>query len=232
MKDITLGIFLFVVLFFPLYGCSNNAVMSATPETGSIALPAPQKDSDTSLEEALQNRRSVRSYSTQPLTLEQAGQLLWAAQGVTGPNGQRTAPSAGAIYPLKVYVVIGNVDNIAPGLYVYEPSSHSLMKLKDGDLRGDLAKAAMNQSAVRQAAADFVITGNYDKISAKYGDRAERFTDLEAGHAAQNLCLQAVGLKLGAVTIGSFYDSDVQEFLGAPKNETPLYILPVGNPAN
>ncbi len=221
---------LFSTLLLAPAGCGAGAVTSAVSENGKLILPEPAKDSDTSLEEALSGRRSVRSFGVKAVTLNQLSQLLWAAQGITSSSGGRTAPSAGALYPLKVYVAAGNVDTLAAGLYVYEPKDHTLTKVKDGDFRQALSQAALSQPSVKQAAVDFVITGNYEKITSKYGEKGVRFTHLEAGHAAQNLCLQAVGLKLGAVTVGAFDDAAVQKALELPAAETPLYIIPAGNP--
>lgn len=212
-----------------LPGCNENQVTVMAGEEGKIMLPEPQKDSDTSIEEALFARRSVREYSEEPMTLAQVSQLCWAAQGITGEYGFRTAPSAGGLYPLKVYVVAGNVDGLAAGVYVYDPASHSLAKILDGDLRRDLMEVTLDQAWVGQAALDIVITGDYDVVGVKYGERGVRYTHLEAGHAAQNICLQCVGLKLGTVTIGAFDDAGIQKTLGIPENETPLYVMPVGN---
>jgi len=212
-----------------LIACGNSTVTSVISENAPISLPEPQKDSDTSIEEALWGRRSVRSYGSEAVTIEQLSQLLWSAQGITSPSGWRTAPSAGGLYPLKVYMVVGNVDNLAAGVYVYEPDTHSLTKMIDGDLRQLLSDAALGQLPVQQAAVDFVITGRYEIIMSKYGERGVLYTHLEAGHAAQNICLQAVALKLGVVTIGAFDDAGVKKALSLPEGETPFYIIPAGN---
>jgi SagB-type dehydrogenase family enzyme len=158
------------------------------------------------------------------------GQLLWAGQGITDPSGKRTAPSAGVLYPLKLYAVVGNVEGIAAGVYEYDPASHTLKKMMDGDQRQALAQAAMGQTSVKQGAVAFVIAANYSITTKVYGDRGIQFVHMEAGHAAQNICLQAVGLKLGTVTVGSFSDASVQQALELPENEIPLYIIPAGNP--
>jgi len=181
-----------------------------------------------SLEQALLARRSVRSFSNGALTLNELGQLLWAAQGITDSGGGRTAPSAGALYPLEIYVVAGNVDGLADGIYKYTPDSHSLLRVLDGDFRQALSQAAMSQSSVRQGAAAIVIMAVYARVTSKYGERGTRFVHLEAGHAAQNVCLEVVALKLGTVTVGAFDDDDVKKVVGAAPDEEPLYILPVG----
>lgn len=212
----------------------SDTISSPEPieENGTITLPEPAKDGDTSVEEALLARRSVRSYKEAALTLKEVGQLLWAAQGITGPGGKRTAPSAGALYALEVYVVIGNVEGITPGVYRYRPDPHELVKVLDGDQRKALSQAALGQSSVRQGAIDIVITAVYERITGKYGERGIQFTHLEAGHAAQNICLQAVALKLGTVTVGAFDDDSVKQVLSLPDDEVPMYIMPVGRTSN
>ncbi len=206
----------------------------ATPEPSPalngivIELPEPRYDSDVSVEEALLERRSVREYTGEPLTLQEVSQLLWAAQGITDPRGYRTAPSAGGLYPLEIYLVAGDVDNLEDGVYSYRPQGHELVKVVDGDRREELFAAALEQAWVREAAADLVIMGVYGRTTAKYGDRGVQYVHLEAGHAAQNVCLQATALGLGTVTVGAFDDEQVQDVLGAPENERPLYVMPVG----
>jgi SagB-type dehydrogenase family enzyme len=193
-------------------------------------LPRPSLDGSMSLEEALARRRSVREFSGTPLTVAELGQLLWAAQGLTSSQaitspGYRTAPSAGALYPLEVYVVT------AEGLYHYEPQGHQLRALSPEDRRLALYEAALRQEWVRQAPAVFVIAAIYERTAQKYGqERSPRYVHLEAGHAAQNLLLEAVALDLGAVPVGAFYDEKVQEVLGLPADHQPLYLIPVGHP--
>jgi len=209
-------------------GCGRGDSASINENGTNIALPKPATDSDTSVEKALLERRSVRSYRDAALTVEQLGQLLWSAQGITDPSGKRTAPSAMALYPLEVYAVVGNVKGVSPAVYKYRPQSHELIKTLDGDLRKALSQAAMGQASVSQGAIDIVITAVYEKMTRQFGERGIRFAQLEAGHAAQNICLQAVALKLGTVTVGSFIDDDVKKALEIPGDETPLYIMPVG----
>jgi len=191
-------------------------------------LPEPRLKSEVSLEETLFKRRSVREYAKLPLTLEDVSQLLWATQGITTEWGGRTAPSAGALYPLEVYLVVGNVENLAPGVYKYKPERHELVKVGDDDVRGELAKAALGQTWVKEGAIDIVIAAVYERTTRKYGDRGVRYVQMEAGHAAQNIYLQAAALNLGMVTVGAFYDDRVKEILGMPRNEVPLYVIPVG----
>jgi len=198
----------------------------APPTT--FKLPAPRLESDVSLEETLVKRRSVREYVKAPLTLEEVSQLLWAAQGMTAPWGGRTAPSAGALYPLEVYLIVGEVDNLAPGIYKYKPERHELVKTRDEDVKAELAKAAVGQTWVKEGAVVIVIAGVYERTTKKYGDRGVRYVHMEAGHAAQNIYLQATALNLGTVAVGAFYDDRVKDILGMPGNEVPLYVIPVG----
>jgi len=188
-----------------------------------IALPSPARSGYMPLEEALARRRSVREFSNKPLSDQDLSQLLWAAQGVTDPEGLRTAPSAGALYPLELYLVN------AAGFYRYDPQHHELHRRTERDLRPALYRAALEQ-AVREAAAVFAITAIYERTVRKYGDtRSPRYVHMEAGHVAQNLLLQAVVLGLGAVPIGAFHDAQVQKVLGLPAEEQPLYLIPTGH---
>lgn len=193
-----------------------------------IRLPEPVQDSDTSIEEALRMRRSTRSYIDKPLTLADISQLLWATQGITSQSGLRTAPSAGALYPLEIYVVAGNVDDLPDGVYKYRPDKHELSKMLDGDKRNDLCNAALGQTSIRNAAAVIVISAVYERTTVKYGDRGIKYVHMESGHAAQNVFLQTVPLNIGTVVIGAFDDDAVKEVLKMPEGEQPLYIMPVG----
>lgn len=197
---------------------------NASPVVEEIALPAPTLRGEMSLEETLALRHSVRSFTAESLTLAEIGQLLWAAQGITRDWGGRTAPSAGALYPLEVYVAT------ADGLYHYVPQGHKVRVESTADLRQALWRAGLKQSAIRQAPVVFVITAVYARTEGKYGARAERYVELEAGHAAQNLLLQAVALGLGGVPIGAFHDDQVQSALSLPTDHAPLYLIPIGRP--
>lgn len=188
-------------------------------------MPDPETAGGGSLTDALAARRSVRDYSPDPLTLDDLSQLLWAAQGITSDVGGRTAPSAVGTYPLEVYVVAGD------HLSRYLPGEHELEHLADGDLRSELSRAALSQEWVEEAPAVFVITAVYARTEQRYGDRAERYVKIEAGHAAQNLLLQATSLGLGAVPVGAFHDDEVTEVLNLPDGYQPLYVIPVGHPA-
>jgi SagB-type dehydrogenase family enzyme len=193
-----------------------------------LKLPEPRYTSNTSVETALAQRRSVRAYSGENLTLDELSQLLWAAQGITEPWGGRTAPSAGALYPLELYVVIGTVTGLDTGVYRYRPANHELEKMKEGDVRAELADAALNQGFIGDAAIDLVFFGVFNRTTVKYRERGIRYVYMEAGHAAQNVYLQAESLDLGTVTIGAFDDSAVQQIVGVQEQGRPLYIMPVG----
>ncbi len=178
-----------------------------------------------SLEEALARRRSVYDYAGRPLTETEVSQLLWATQGVTSNDGDRTAPSAGALYPLELYLVTEQA------LHHYEPATHELREVASGDLRQALFQAGLAQGALLEAPAIFVVAAVFERTEREYGKRwSPRYVHLEAGHAAQNLLLQAVGLGLAAVPIAAFEDEEVQAALSLPADHRPLYLIPVGAP--
>lgn len=195
-----------------------------------LKLSSPRLKGSVSIEEALKDRRAVRTYSIAAMTRGEISQLLWAAQGITDGRGHRTAPSAGATYPLEVYVVAGNVSDLPGGVYKYQPSGHSLIEVAAGDRRAALSEAALGQRSVREAAAVIVIAGIYERTKAKYGERAVRYVHMEAGAAAENVLLQVAALKLGAVYMGAFEDDAVKKVLGLPNEGCPLVLLPVGRP--
>jgi SagB-type dehydrogenase family enzyme len=233
-----------LVLLLPIFALLVGAVSEATddskPDSPSVftqegagmrkKLPNPKTRGVVSLEDSLAQRRSVREYSNDPLSLEDISQLLWAAQGITAHWGARTAPSAGALYPLEVIVVVGNVRDLPNGVYRYDPKGHELVGITVGDLRSQLAGAALGQSMVRNAAIDVVFTAVYQRTTRKYGDRGIQYVHMEVGHAAQNVCLQATALGLGTVPIGAFDDEQVSRLLNLLEGEKPLYLLPVGKP--
>ncbi len=194
-----------------------------------IKLPEPEYNSETSLENALRQRRSVREYKNEALTLTDVSQLLWAAQGITETRrGFRTAPSAGALYPLEVYVAIGNVKDVPKGVYVYNPHQHTMSRIKNEDVRSELSDAALGQKCVEEGSMVIVLAAVYERTMQKYGDRGIRYVHMEEGHAAQNIYLQAVSLDLGTVCVGAFRDNKVQKILSMQDNEEPLCIMPVG----
>jgi SagB-type dehydrogenase family enzyme len=188
-----------------------------------IDLPLPHMSGTMSLEETLIRRRSVRRFSTKSLTDEEISQLMWAGQGKTSNWGGRTAPSAGARYPLELYIALPE------GVYHYDPDAHSLVLQVKGDIAPLLARAALGQRCVQDAPAVIVITAVIRRTAGKYGARGERYVTIEVGHAAENILLQAVSLRLGAVPVGAFHDDDVRQALRLPEDHTPLYLIPVGH---
>ncbi|HEY0898005.1 MAG TPA: SagB/ThcOx family dehydrogenase [Sphingobacteriaceae bacterium] len=193
-----------------------------------IKLPPPRNTSSTSVEEALTKRRSVREFKKGTLRLSDVSQLLWAAQGISGQQGRRTAPSAGALYPLEVYILCADVESLSDGIYHYQPATHTLRSMARGDKRRLLAAAAMMQGAVSGGSAVLVISAKYQRTTVKYGERGKRYVHMEAGHAAQNVYLQAVSLGLNTVTIGAFSDNLVKRVMQLPEDEIPLYLMPLG----
>lgn len=209
-----------------------------------IQLPSPRLDGEVSVERAMQGRRSVRGFREGPLPLDALSQLLWAAQGVTLPQeeappgftwewmgGRRTAPSAGALYPLELYAVVGSVEGLEPGLYRYVPTAHSLERVRSGDLREALWNVSLRQTAIQTAPATLVFAAVVARAAAKYGDRAERYTHIEVGAAGENVYLQCESLGLGTVFMGAFSDDGVKETLALPGNQRAFGIMPVGVPA-
>jgi SagB-type dehydrogenase family enzyme len=206
-----------------------------------INLPPPRLKGKVSLEETIQRRRSVRRYRRDPLTLPQLTQILWSAQGITGTRGFRAAPSAGATYPLEIFVVVGeqgvitseakqSPQELQSGLYHYEPASHSLTLHKSTDIRPDLARATLDQEFILDAPVDIVICALYHRTSYRYGTRGERYVHMEVGHAGENIHLQAMALGLATVEVGAFRDEEVRRVLGTDEQIKPLYIMPVGKP--
>ena len=213
-------------------GESGTAGSPASGETQSVKLPIPRREGPISLEEAIQDRRSVREFTDQPLALDELGQLLWAAQGITSTQGARAAPSAGGTYPLEIYLAAGRVTGLEPGVYRYRPATHDLALVVTGDARAELVGASLDQIWVSEGAAALVISAVYSRTTERYGERGVRYVHLEAGHAAQNLCLQATALGLGVVTVGAFSDDGVQDVLHMASEEDPLYVVPIGRPVS
>ncbi|MCU7921996.1 MAG: SagB/ThcOx family dehydrogenase [Candidatus Thiodiazotropha sp. (ex Dulcina madagascariensis)] len=199
-------------------------------ETNIHQLPEPRLEGGKALIDVLQERRSIREYSTQPLTLQEVAQLLWSAQGITSREGFRTAPSAGALYPLVLHLVAGTVEGLASGNYRYDPHSHTLEMVVAGDLRPGLAHTALDQGWIQQASAAVVISAVFSRTTRKYGDRGVRYAHMEAGYAGQNLFLQAEAMGLATVVVGAFDDDALKALLHLPTDEQPLSILPIGYP--
>ena len=204
-----------------------------------IELPVPRLKGNVSLEETILRRRAVRRYSRKPLLLSQLSQILWSAQGITGTREFRAAPSAGATYPLEIYVVIGkqcivadeakqDFQELQAGIYHYEPNPHSLSLHTPGDLRPYLAGAALDEEFIAKAPADIIICALYHRTSYRYGKRGERYVHMEVGHVGENIHLQAVALGLSTVEVGAFDDEAVIKVLGVDQQFKPIYIMPVG----
>ncbi|MEW6439622.1 MAG: SagB/ThcOx family dehydrogenase [bacterium] len=202
------------------------------PRTG---LPAPDTRGGAPLWDTLAGRRSVRDFSAEPLTIEQASQLLWAAQGVTAEHlgfRFRTAPSAGALYPVETYTIVHRVRGIEPGVYHYAVLEHALEQVRSGDYRVAAARAALDQKVVYEAAMVFAWTAVFERCKWKYRQRAYRYIYLDAGHIAQNVASAAVALGLGSCQIGALYDDEVNALLGVDgQEEGALYMTVVGKPA-
>lgn len=191
-----------------------------------ILLPDPALTGELSIEECLAARRSVRSYADRPLTMQEISQVLWAAQGITSDWGGRTAPSAGALYPMKIFLVAGEVENLDAGVYLYDPLAHALDPVRDGDYRDELMAAAVDQACVGAAPASLVISAIPSITEVKYGDRSMRYIDNEAGAVCENVYLQCQALGLGTVCIGAFYDDQVADICSP--EVVPRLIMPFG----
>jgi SagB-type dehydrogenase family enzyme len=189
-----------------------------------IKLRQPKEKGSISIEETLHQRRSVRDYKRGPLSLDQVSQLLWAASGKN--LYRRTAPSAGATYPLEIYLVSGEVEGLELGTYHYSPSGNNLEIIKEKDVRKGLSRAALGQEMIEEAPASIIIAADYSRTTDRYGQRGIRYVHMEVGHVGQNVSLQAIALGLGTVMIGAFEDQKVKEVLGI--REEPLYIIPIG----
>jgi len=213
-------------LFFNEYFFKNKGIILAESSEEEIHLPSVQTIGKLSVEEAISKRRSIREYKDAPLSLKEVSQLLWSAQGITANRGGRTVPSAGALYPLEIYLVAGRVENLKPGIYRYNPERHSLIKIIEGDKRVALFSNSLFQNCIKNAPVSLVICAQYEKTTRKYGERGKRYVHMEVGHVGQNIHLQAESLGLATVVIGAFTDEAVKKVLNT--KEDPLYIMPVG----
>jgi len=219
---LVLMVMVFFLVSFPA-GIEKVFAQDKSASAATIKLPAPKYSSDTSVEKALLERRSVRSYKAEPLTIPDIAQILWAAQGITEPKkGMRTAPSARGMYLIEVYLIAGNVTNLPAGMYKYGPQGHELIKIAEGNIKDDLFKAA-GQAQIKSAPVALLIVGKSAEASSN-----PPWMYLEAGHVSQNVYLQAESLKLGAVTMAGFKTDDVKKALNLPAGEQPIYIMCVG----
>lgn len=197
-----------------------------------MELPKPAIDGDVSLEKTIKARRTHRSFAPKSLTMVQLSQILWAAQGITEDGGfKRAAPSAGALYPMDVYAVVGSegVEGLGAGVYHYSPQNHSISLVSEGDRRKDVSKASLYQMWMAQAPVNVLITAEYDRVSVKYGERGVRYAMIEAGHIGQNIFLQVEALGLSAGIVGAFRDRDLIAVTNIPKAHEPLLVMPVGH---
>jgi SagB-type dehydrogenase family enzyme len=217
----------------------DNATYTVSIVDGVVYLPLPRKLTNVSVDEALLWRRSIREYAEEPITVIQLSMVLWATYGVNEVRwGFRTTPSAGATYPLEVYVVVGergvainSTHFLAAGVYKYDSFTHSLRVVKLGDVRKELQEAALGQEWVGKAPVNIVIAAVFERTTRIYGERGRvRYVPMEVGHAGQNIYLMAAALGLGTVAVGAFYDDWVARVIGLQPNEEPLYIMPVGVP--
>jgi len=208
------------------------------PEGPAVDLPAPRLAGQMSVEETLQNRRSVRSYRDTTVTLAEVSQLLWSAYGITKPvengpaflrGGLRTAPAAGGLYPLEIYLVARRVADLAPGVYWYNSETHKLVLVSGEDRWDALARACLDQPHFETAAAALVYSAVFERNTSKYGRRGrERYVCMDLGHSAENVYLQAAALKIGTCAIGAFSDLELQQVMGMTRDEEPLYVMPFG----
>ena len=231
--------------------------MAATSEGSSgrtIQLPGAEAGSGA-FEEILRRRRAVRRFTDTPLKLEDVAKLLFAGQGVTGRHGGRTTPSAGALHPLEILLVAGNVEGLEPAVYRYQPDEHSITMISEGDKRTEIGGACLGQTWMAKAQCIVVVSAFYERTASKFGKREEQdqqatpdelvyeialaqyggqaveFANIEAGCAAQNINLQAVALGLGSGTVGAYFGQELGKALNVEKGEYPVVVLPVGKPA-
>jgi SagB-type dehydrogenase family enzyme len=213
----------------PRKAMADEKTQGGIRREAAMILPPPETKGTVSLEETIQRRRTVRSFLPQPLTLPQVSQVLWAAQGITGGD-KRAAPSAGALYPMDVYAIVGKdrVELLEAGIYHYEAQGHRLSPVTKGDLRAVASRAALSQMWMADAPLIIVITAEYRRIAVKYGDRGTRYAMIEAGHIGQNIFLQAEALGLRAGIVGAFDDEKLIEAMKIPRSHEPLLMMPVG----
>lgn len=207
---------------------------------GEVLLPLPDRVTAVSVEEAILLRKSVREWSDAPVSVEHLSLLLWASQGVVEEvDGwlRRAAPSAGATYPLEIYVVTGvngvylsSGEYLAAGVYKYDYRRNSIRVVREGDVRRELWDATLRQDWVRDAPVSIVVCAVYERTTWRYGERGVRYVHMEAGHVGQNIYLMSAALGLGTVAVGAFHDEELAEVINAPRNEHPLYVFPVGVP--
>lgn len=212
-------------------GCGSETPVKeiVLTEKSTFALPPPRLKGSLSVEQAIHQRRSLRQYASLSPDLKLISQILWAAQGITGTEYPfRASPSAGATYPLDFYLFCGPASGLMPGAYRYIPKGHQLLSVLEGDIRDRLCEAGLNQGCIKAAPISIVITATFSRITQRYGDRGILYAYMEAGHAAQNILLQAEAMGLGGVPIGAFQAADVAQILSLTDEETPIYLVSLG----
>ena len=236
----SLSPYLSIIILFPLilpfltpdrYIFASRQEGKAQQTPAEIKLPAPTHTGKVSVEEAIKVRRTIRSFLPKPLTLSQVSQLLWAAQGITGGRDYlRAVPSAGALDPIEMYLIVGNggVDKLDAGIYHYLPKPHSIEVVKKGDNRGQVVEGALGQQWIAAAPIVLIVTADYARTTVKYRDRGIRYVHIEVGHVGQNIFLQAEAIGLGAGIAGAFSDKQIAKVIELPSELTPLLIMPVG----
>ena len=245
-RDLSFILIFLIGVSTVLCGFANESILEKATQSSElkiIQLPNPRYESETSVEKALSMRRSIRTYAEGSLSISDISQILWAAQGITKKRekpptkwntkyewqgGIRTAPSAGALYPMELYLAAGNVEGLEQGVYKYISPSHSLKKVMDGDKRAEIYDVALKQSSIKEGAALVVMAGVYERTSFKYGERAERYVHMEVGFIGENIYLQGMTLGIGTVMIGAFKDEELKKVLDLPEDEHPLAIMPLG----
>lgn len=217
---------LMILVLWLIFGCSFAKL------SDDLSLPEPRKSGPVSVEEAIAKRRTVRDFAQKAVTAEQLSTLCWAAQGITDPRGfKRAAPSAGALYPIFVYVAVGEgmVEGVPAGVYKYIPKGHQLQKVAEGDKRLAISRASLEQTWMSRASINFIISADYGVITPKYRQRGIQYANFEAGHVAENIMLEAVALGLAAGIVGAFSDEAVAKQAGINESEIPMLVLPVGH---
>ena len=241
MKQLIKKTYLLSFILFAFAACENSPKGEQTQskltkvEGSQLAyvLPSPQTTGTVSVEQTLENRRSRREYIDKAISAEQLSQILWAAYGITNPTqrgGLRTAPSAGAVYPLEIYAIVGKVEGIEAGVYKYIAKEHKIIRIIEKDIREELSVAALRQESINKAPATIFYSAIYSRMTERYGDRgSERYVCMDLGHSAQNVYLQAEALNLGTCAVGAFSDDKVAEILQLTGEEKPLYLMPIGH---
>ena len=242
MKNKTAKLCFLAIVFISLTACKKAETEKPQTKLTKVEgtqltyiLPSPKTDGTVSVERALQNRRSQRNFVDKAISAENLSQILWAAYGITQPRpdlrgGLRAAPSAGAMYPFEIYVIITKVNGIETGVYKYISEEHKIVRTIDKDISDEFTAAALGQTFVKEAPVNIFYCAIYSRMTKRYGDRGrDRYVCMDLGHSAQNVYLQATALNLGTCAIGAFSDDKIAEIMQLPEEEIPLYIMPLGH---